>query len=79
MAAPGSLSFGGEVEGYVDGEAERAFVLGAEADVEVAPVDGELPAAAVVPDPARVAALAAAPERARWWIDRIRDCWPLLS
>jgi len=45
----------------------------------VAPVDGELPAAAVVPDPARVAALAAAPERARWWIDRIRDCWPLLS
>lgn len=45
----------------------------------VAPVDGELPAAAVVPDPARVAARAAAPERARWWIDRIRDCWPLLS
>ncbi len=45
----------------------------------VAPVDGELPAAAVVPDPARVAALAAAPERARWWVDRIRDCWPLLS
>ena len=45
----------------------------------VAPVDGELSAAAVVPDPARVAALAAAPERARWWIDRIRDCWPLLS
>ena len=45
----------------------------------VAPVDGELSAAAVVPDPARVAALAAAPERARWWVDRIRDCWPLLS
>ncbi|MBX7447306.1 o-succinylbenzoate synthase [Mycolicibacterium sp. 3033] len=45
----------------------------------VAPVDGELPAAAVAPDPARVTALAAAPERARWWIDRIRACWPLLS
>lgn len=45
----------------------------------VVPVDGELPAAAVAPDPARVTALAAAPERARWWIDRIRACWPLLS
>ena len=45
----------------------------------VAPVDGELPAAAVTPDPARVAALAAAPERVRWWVDRIRACWPLLS
>ncbi len=45
----------------------------------VAPVDGELPAAAVTPDPARVAALAAPPERVRWWVDRIRACWPLLS
>ena len=39
----------------------------------------EAPAAAVTPDPARVAALAAAPERVRWWVDRIRACWPLLS
>ncbi|MDG5486006.1 o-succinylbenzoate synthase [Mycolicibacterium gadium] len=44
-----------------------------------APVDGFLSVAPVVPDPARLAALAAAPERRRWWIDRIRACHPLLS
>ncbi|MDY6995732.1 MAG: o-succinylbenzoate synthase [Actinomycetota bacterium] len=43
------------------------------------PVDGYLPAAAVDPDPARLAALAAPPERARWWAERVRACWPLLS
>ncbi|MFY1599646.1 o-succinylbenzoate synthase [Micromonospora sp. WMMD737] len=42
-------------------------------------VDGYLPAAPVDPDPARLAALAAPPERARWWADRVRACWPLLS
>ncbi|MBY0288701.1 MAG: o-succinylbenzoate synthase [Mycobacteriaceae bacterium] len=43
------------------------------------PVDGLLSVAPVVPDPARLAALAAAPERRRWWIDRIRACYPLMS
>lgn len=43
------------------------------------PVDGYLPAAAVTPDPARVTALAAPPDRRQWWIDRVRECFPLLS
>ena len=37
----------------------------------VAPVDGFLPVVPVTPDPARLAALAATPDRRRWWIDRI--------
>jgi O-succinylbenzoate synthase len=44
-----------------------------------APVDGYLTAAAMTPDPARLAALAAPPDRRQWWIERIRDCFPLLS
>lgn len=43
-----------------------------------APVDGYLPVEAVVPDPARLSALAAAPQRQQWWIDRVRDCYPLI-
>ncbi|MHA0285512.1 o-succinylbenzoate synthase [Mycobacterium sp. C3-094] len=42
-------------------------------------VDGFLPATAVTPDPARLSALAADPQRRRWWIERIRECWPLVS
>jgi o-succinylbenzoate synthase len=42
-------------------------------------VDGYLPVGPVVPDPARLQALAAAPQRRQWWIDRIRACYPLLS
>ncbi|RAV10661.1 O-succinylbenzoate synthase [Mycolicibacterium sp. GF69] len=38
---------------------------------------GYLPIGAVVPDPARLAALAATPERRQWWIERIRMCHPL--
>ncbi len=38
------------------------------------PVDGHLPVAAATPDPARLHALAAPPDRRRWWIDRIRHC-----
>ena len=38
------------------------------------PVDGYLPVGAVKPDPARLQALAAAPERRQWWIDRIKAC-----
>ena len=45
----------------------------------VTPVDGYLPAATVTPDPARIAGLAAPPDRRQWWIERIRDCFPLLS
>ncbi|WP_099039872.1 o-succinylbenzoate synthase [Mycobacterium neglectum] len=45
----------------------------------VVPVDGFLPVAAVRPDPARLAALTASPERRRWWIDRIKACQPLMS
>jgi O-succinylbenzoate synthase len=39
------------------------------------PVDGYLPVAAVTPDPARLAALAAPAERRQWWIDRIKACF----
>ncbi|MFL6087939.1 MAG: o-succinylbenzoate synthase [Mycobacterium sp.] len=45
----------------------------------VAPVDGCLPVAPVTPDPARLAALAAPPERRQWWIDRIKACHQLMS
>lgn len=48
------------------------------ADV-AAPVDGFLPVGAVVPDPGRLAALAAAPSRRDWWIARVRQCYPLLA
>jgi O-succinylbenzoate synthase len=41
-------------------------------------VDGYLPVGPVVPDPARLAALAAPPERRQWWIERIRACHPLI-
>lgn len=37
-------------------------------------VDGELAAGAVVPDLDRVAALAATPERTRWWRERLARC-----
>lgn len=42
------------------------------------PVDGYLPVALVTPDPARLEALAAAPERRQWWIDRVKACYPLI-
>jgi o-succinylbenzoate synthase len=42
------------------------------------PVDGYLPVASAIPDPARLSSLAAAPDRRRWWIDRVRDCYRLL-
>ncbi|MDH6246266.1 O-succinylbenzoate synthase [Mycobacterium sp. OTB74] len=40
--------------------------------------DGFLPVAAVTPDPARLASLAAQAERRDWWINRIRECYPLI-
>ena len=45
----------------------------------VAAVDGYLPVGPVTPDPARLQALAAPPERRQWWIDRVRACYPLMS
>jgi O-succinylbenzoate synthase len=44
----------------------------------VAPVDGYLPVAPATPDPARLQALAAPPQRRQWWIDRVTACYPLL-
>jgi o-succinylbenzoate synthase len=43
------------------------------------PVDGYLTVGQVIPDPARLQALAAPPQRRQWWIDRIRACYPLMS
>ena len=43
------------------------------------PVDGFLPVAPATPDPARLQALAAAPERRQWWIERVTACYPLMS
>ena len=43
-----------------------------------APVDGALPVGPVTPDPERLRALRAAPERRQWWIDRVKDCHRLL-
>jgi O-succinylbenzoate synthase len=45
---------------------------------ELAPVDGYLPVVGVIPDPARLAALTAGPERRDRWIARIRDCYAVL-
>jgi O-succinylbenzoate synthase len=45
----------------------------------VAPIDGYLPVGPVIPDPTRLQALAAPPQRRQWWVDRIRACYPLLS
>jgi o-succinylbenzoate synthase len=45
----------------------------------VAPIDGYLAVTRVTPDPARLQALAATPERWQWWIDRVRACYQLLS
>jgi len=41
--------------------------------------DGYLPVQPVVPDPARLHALAASPQRRQWWIDRVRACHGLLA
>ncbi|KLO33060.1 o-succinylbenzoate synthase [Mycobacterium haemophilum] len=42
------------------------------------PVDGLLPVGPVIPDPARLQVLGAAPTRRQWWIDRVKACYPLL-
>lgn len=45
----------------------------------VAPVDGYLPVAPAIPDPARLQALAAPAERRDWWVRRVSACYRLLS
>jgi len=55
----------------------RLFVEDVTDPVEA--INGYLPVAAVTPDPARLQALAAPPERRQWWIDRVKACFPLLS
>ncbi|MCV7278422.1 o-succinylbenzoate synthase [Mycolicibacterium flavescens] len=40
--------------------------------------DGYLPVAPVVPEPARLETLAAAPQRRQWWIERIAACLAIL-
>jgi o-succinylbenzoate synthase len=52
-----------------------------EADVAepLTAVDGYLPVQAVRPDPARLADLAAAPDRREWWIERVIACYGLLT
>jgi o-succinylbenzoate synthase len=39
------------------------------------PIDGYLSVTRVTPDPARLTALAASPERRQWWIDRVIACY----
>jgi o-succinylbenzoate synthase len=43
------------------------------------PVDGYLAVASVAPDPARMEALAARPDRREWWIRRVIACYRLLT
>jgi o-succinylbenzoate synthase len=45
----------------------------------VAPVDGYMSVQWVTPDPARLDALAATPERRQWWRERITACHELMS
>ena len=45
---------------------------------DLVPVDGSLPVGEVVPDPARLAALAAPADRRDWWITRVRECHGVL-
>jgi O-succinylbenzoate synthase len=45
----------------------------------VAPDDGYLLVRPVTPDPARLEALKAQPERRQWWIDRVKACYRLMS
>lgn len=45
----------------------------------VLPIDGHLAVGPVVPDPARLATLAAPAERRGWWIARLAECLPLVA
>ncbi|OBI77016.1 o-succinylbenzoate synthase [Mycobacterium sp. E740] len=41
--------------------------------------DGYLPIGTLAPDPARLTALAAPPDRRQWWVERVRSCLPLIN
>lgn len=43
------------------------------------PQDGYLPVGPIAPEPARLQALAASPQRRQWWIDRIKACYQHLE
>ncbi len=45
---------------------------------DLTPVAGYLPVVDIVPDPARLAEMAAPPARRDFWIARVRECFPLL-
>lgn len=45
---------------------------------DLTPVGGYLPVVDIVPDPARLAEMAAPPARRDFWIARVRECFPLL-
>ncbi len=62
---------------YACGLATTGLMAGDVASYEV--VDGALPVRPVEPDPARLAALAAAPDRQEWWRARIDRCGALLD
>ncbi len=62
---------------YACGLATTSLMTADVADLR--PVTGFLPVRAVVPDPARLAALAAAPDRRAWWLARARRCAALLE
>ena len=47
-------------------------------DPGLTPADGWLPVGPVVPDPARLAGLAASGDLRDWWVSRVQDCWPWL-
>jgi O-succinylbenzoate synthase len=45
---------------------------------DLTPVGGYLPVVDIVPDPVRLAEMAAPPARRDFWIARVRECFPLL-
>jgi len=49
------------------------------ADPPLAPAGGMLPVGRVTPDPARIDALAASPDRRDWWLARLGRCHALLA
>lgn len=61
---------------YACGLATTGLMADDVADLPV--VGGTLPVRAVVPDPARLAELAAPPDRQRWWRERLHRCADLL-
>ena len=62
---------------YACGLATTSLMAADVADLPT--VDGALPVRPVVPDPARLAALAAPEARRRWWLERARRCADLLE